>query len=95
MAKTRKLTDEEQKITRKQLQTLEFELELKKYMRRVIDTDLRYGLNLKYRKAIKEQKQALKKTMEDIDMICNNIKILNNQLKKGVEVKENGSKTAN
>lgn len=88
MPKKRQLTKEERGIMQKSIARLKEEVEWQEYLVDSYVRDIDKGLFLKYKAAVREQKSNLRKLKAEAEASKENLKICENQLKFGVDIKE-------
>lgn len=84
----RQLTNEEKTITTKAISRLNLDKEYQEYQLKYVKLMLDEGLQQNLRQAMKEFNKKKQDHVQELNQIEMNIKILNDQIKKGVEVKE-------
>jgi hypothetical protein len=86
MAK-RHLSDEEKKVTLKSISRLKDEIEYTEYQKEFCELKINKGLELEYKKQLKDYRNALKEYENEIKLSKQKLSILNEQLRNGVEIK--------
>jgi len=84
----RKLTSQEMNIAMKQLENKKQEKEWIEYNLDYNDLMLKKGLEMNYKKNIRDFKQQKHEHESDLEMVNNVIKVLISQIRDGVEIKE-------
>lgn len=84
----RELTEEEKNICIKQLDSILEQNEYLEYGMKIYQLQLEKGLELDYQKRIKQTKQELTNTKQQLELNNSIISTLKDQLEKGVEIKE-------
>ncbi|MEK6881577.1 MAG: hypothetical protein AABY22_18285 [Nanoarchaeota archaeon] len=85
----RELTSEEKEICKEQLERLKEEFEYQKYLIEYTNLILNKGLRLNYERELKLKQQELKRCSSQIEEIEFTITAVKDQMKNGVELKEN------
>lgn len=84
----RKLTPQEMMASENALKRLEEEKEYDEYQLEICDLKLTKGLMQEYKKEVRNYKKVKKEFTDELKMANEKIKILKDQMRNGVEIKE-------
>ena len=82
------LSEEEKKISEKQIKKFEEDLEHFSWLKEYNDLMLNKGLYMNYKAKVKEFKSIKDEIVGDIKMVGEKIKVLKEHIEKGVEVRK-------
>ena len=91
----RRLSEQELKICRKSLINLKEELEYNEHQVKVCEVNLDKGLEVEFKKKVRDYKKLLSEFKSEVSNIKLRMNILTDQMRNGVEVKENKKEDKN
>jgi len=87
MAK-RKLTDTEMGICAKSITRIQDEILYNEYQIESLDRMIKTGLELEYKKKLRDVKETKREFNQEFNMAKEKLKVLKEQMRNGVEIKE-------
>jgi hypothetical protein len=91
----RKFDGKEMSIAVKNLEGMKEELEYNVYQKQICDLKLESGLKIEMLKQVRDYKKLKREFEADISILKDKISLLENQIRNGVDVKENDKEMIN